>query len=64
MIRLVMESYCNNCPYFEAKTSGAAFYSENDTPIRENPKVICEHKETCAYAVKEAMRLDKEMNKK
>lgn len=62
MIRLVVENYCENCPYFEAKTAGVVFYSgDNYTPIREDPKVICEHQETCAYAVKEFVRIDKEM---
>ena len=51
MIAFTIEDYCENCPYFEPKSSGPYYYDEDGNTVRKDQSVICEHKKMCAYAV-------------
>ena len=51
MIAFTIEDYCENCPYFEPKSSGPYYYDEDGNTVRKDQSIVCEHKKMCAYAV-------------
>lgn len=55
MIKLCVEKYCHNCPFFRADIEEPEqIYFEDGRPIAgDDYKIQCLHRDRCRHAVKE-----------
>ena len=58
MKRLILEPYCDKCPFFEAETM--ELYYHDNRPVCDH-QITCRYKHQCAFAVEkyEALRKEK-----
>ena len=65
MIKLDVQEYCHECPYFDAKVTGgpSLFYSTDGEVVEiimADAVIRCTRAEKCAWVVEEALRLKEE----
>lgn len=56
-VKLLVEEYCNNCPFFNPKAVNRRRFNESFNPDYE-VAVICEHKEQCGYLINHLSKKD------
>lgn len=57
MKRLILEPYCDRCPFFEAETLELYYH---DNRLVCDHQVTCRYKQQCAFAVEKYKELQKE----
>ena len=57
MKKLILEPYCDRCPFFEAETLELYYH---DNRLVSDHHVMCRYKHQCAFAVEKYKELQKE----
>lgn len=55
MIRLNIQEYCNDCPYYKAISQSQAIYADA-TKVTIDMEVTCEHSDICRRLEKVLMK--------